>query len=363
MEQSRKRVQVRRGLVIVISGHMTSDQASSTLPGGYVRELLDLCARFDVAPGEVLDGLALPLETLTDPATRVPLPTFAQIVRRAERLTGEPGLAYLAGMHMRASWHGYVGFAAMTAGTIGEALELAERFGRTRTDAISLVTRTHGDQASILIEEHVPLGELREFLVMALLLGVVTIGDSLVGRRLSGALEVTHAAPPYFHRLLSAAPSLANLRFEQAANRLVFPAEALKLPLLTADPAATKLVREQCERELAALGEGARLVGRVRALLRDAAYPTLEDAAKRLSVSSRTLKRRLAEQGTSFSELLDDARRQQALLLLEDRRLTLDAIADRLGYSDTANFTRAFKRWTGRPPGEARGGAAKRGRG
>ena len=71
-------------------------------------------------------------------------------------------------------------------------------------------------------------------------------------------------------------------------------------------------------------------------------------------MSPRTLKRRLAEQGTTYSEIIDDARRQRALLLLGDRRLTLDAIAAQLGYSDTANFTRAFKRWTGKTPGEAR---------
>jgi AraC-like DNA-binding protein len=123
---------------------------------------------------------------------------------------------------------------------------------------------------------------------------------------------------------------------------------------VSADPAATRLAREQCERELAALGEGAPVVGRVRGLLRDDLSLSLPDAAKRVSMSPRTLKRRLAEQGTTFTELIDDARRQRALVLLEDRRLTLEAIAAELGYSDTANFSRAFRRWTGRPPGEAR---------
>jgi len=55
-------------------------------------------------------------------------------------------------------------------------------------------------------------------------------------------------------------------------------------------------------------------------------------------------------QGSSFSEVLDEVRRQRALLLLEDRRLALADVAGRLGYSDTANFTRAFRRWTGQTP-------------
>ena len=97
------------------------------------------------------------------------------------------------------------------------------------------------------------------------------------------------------------------------------------------------------------------MLSRVRALLRDDLGLALPEIARRVSMSPRTLKRRLAEQGTTFSELIDDARRQKALALLEDRRLTIDAIAGQLGYSDTANFTRAFRRWTGKSPGEARG--------
>lgn len=325
------------------------------MPGGYARELVDVCTRFDVRPADLCAGLDLSVESLDDPATRVGLATFTALVRRAEALTGEPGLAYYAGLHTRVSWHGFLGFAAMTAGTIGEALDLAERFSRTRTEAISLVTRIESGQASVFLEEHVPLGELREFLVTTLFVGLALIGETLVGRPLEGRLDMTHPEPAYFQKFAAAVPRLSSVRFGQPANRAVFPAESLKLRITSADPAATRLAREQCERELVALGEGAPVVSRVRALLRDDPGATLPVIAKRASMSPRTLKRRLAEQGTTFSELTDDARRQKALVLLEDRRLTLDAVAEALGYSDTANFTRAFRRWTGMPPGEARG--------
>lgn len=325
-----------------------------TLPGGYAREIVDLCARFDVPSARLLEGLDLPLGALTDPATRVELPEFTRLVRRAEALTREPGLAYYLGLHMRASWHGFLGFAAMTAGTVGEALELAERFGRTRVDAISLVARRDGPHVSISLEEHAPLGELREFFVTALFVGLALIGETLAGRPMEGRLEMTHAEPPYFRKFAAAVPRLSGVRFDQPANRAIVPVEMLSLRIVTADPTATELARQQCERELAALGEGAPVVGRVRALLRDDLTITLPDAAKRTSMSPRTLKRRLAEQGTTYSEIIDDARRQRALHLVEDRRHTLDAIAGQLGYSDTANFTRAFKRWTGKTPGEAR---------
>jgi AraC-like DNA-binding protein len=64
----------------------------------------------------------------------------------------------------------------------------------------------------------------------------------------------------------------------------------------------------------------------------------------------RTLKRRLADQGTSFSALLDEVRRDRATLLLRAGELSVDEIGARLGYSDPANFARAFRRWTGSSP-------------
>lgn len=325
------------------------------MPGGYARELVDLCERFGVPPARLVEGLDVSLEDLTDPRSRVGLAAFTGLVRRAEALTGEPGLAYYAGLHTRVSWHGFLGFAAMTAGTIGEALDLAERFSRTRTEAISLVTRKDGEFASIFLEEHAPLGELREFFVTALFIGLASIGETLVGRPLDGGrIDMAHAEPAYFKKFAAAVPRLSAVRFGQPVNRVILPASALGARIVSADPAATQLAREQCEREMGALGDEAQVVGRVRALLAEDVTSPLTDAAKRLSMSARTLKRRLSERGTTFSELADDARRQRALLLLEDRRLTIEVIASKLGYSDTANFTRAFKRWTGKPPGESR---------
>lgn len=330
------------------------NKARSTLPGGYARELVDLCARFDVAPARLVEGLELSLATLEDPTASVDLGTFTALVRRAEMLTGQPGLAYYAGLHTRVSWHGFLGFAAMTAGTLGEALELAERFGRTRAEAVSLVTRSSGESASVLLVEHVPLGELREFFVTTLFIGLALIGESLVGRPLEGHIEMRHAEPACFRKFAAAVPRLASVRFEQPVNRAVFPVEILRLPIVSADPAATRLARDQCERELRALGEGAPVLGQVRGMLKGDLSLSLPEAAKRASMSPRTLKRRLAEQGTTFSELIDEARHQRALLLLLDPRVTLDSVAATLGYSDTANFSRAFRRWTGKTPGEMR---------
>ena len=76
--------------------------------------------------------------------------------------------------------------------------------------------------------------------------------------------------------------------------------------------------------------------------------------ARALTVSDRTLSRRLADEGTSFRGILDDVRREFACALLQDRSLSVGDIAFFLQYSEPAAFHRAFRRWTGQAPGDFR---------
>jgi AraC-like DNA-binding protein len=312
------------------------------LPGAYLRDFVELTARYKVEPARLLRGLPVTLESLADPATRVPLRVCEAIVARGLELTREPALGVHMGMAMRVSSHGFLGFAAMTANTVREALELAARFASTRTSALALALHVEGELASVAIEERTPLpGALREVLVLALVIGLWQLGNQLTGKQLEGIGECAFARPKF------AIPD-ARLRFDRPVHRLVFPASELELPLVTADAAAKRLASEQLERELAALAE-AELVTRVRAAMREN-LPTVVELAKQLKMSPRTLKRRLAELGTTFSALRDDQRRQRALLLLDDRSLSISEIAARLGYTELPNFTRAFKKWTGITP-------------
>jgi hypothetical protein len=223
--------------------------AEPALPGVYLLEVVELAGRWRVRADQLLAGTPVSAEGLRDPATRVPIPVCAEVVERAHRLTREPALALYMGMQMRLSSHGFLGFAAMTAATVGEAIDLAVRFSGTRTTALGLALYVEGATASLVIEERAPLGALREFAVLSLAVGLWNIGQVLTGRSPEGVAELCFAAPDYVR-----ATSLAGMiRFGQPANRLVFPAADLATPLKTADPVALQLARAQCERELAAL--------------------------------------------------------------------------------------------------------------
>jgi AraC-like DNA-binding protein len=328
-----------------------------TVPGVHAAHLAEVLGRWGITPEELLFPLGLDAKALADPASRLSIPMLIRVVDRARTLSGEPALGYHLGLQMRISAHGYLGFAAMTASTLREALELACRFAPTRSTAIELRLEERDDRAYVVIHENTDFGSAREVVVVSLLVGIWRIGDSLTGKELVGDAELAFAEPPYASRLVDLLPGA--FRFSQPEHRLVFDRSFLDLPLTLSDPDALRLARDQCERELDRLGYQRSLTARVRAILgaADGELPSLEDMAAELGTSARTLKRRLADDQTKYSDLVDSVQSARAMALLRSE-LTVDEVANRLGYSDSANFTRAFRRWTGKTPSAFRKGSA-----
>jgi AraC-like DNA-binding protein len=355
----------RLGCAVSLSSGATVVAPLSELSAGYAYELVELCGRWNVPAAELLEGTGLTLASMREPSSMLSLEACQTLVHRARALTRQPGLAFFMGLQMRLSWHGFLGFASMTARNVREALEIAERFSLTRTAAFGLCTYVEGRQACLVLEERAPLQgsamrELREFAIIALLVGIAQIARAVTGRTVEGVAECAFPEPDYAGPILARAAeaNAGTMRFGQPAHRLLFDASILELPLVTADPVAMELARAQCDRELAALVEKAGLAGRVRAALSTSpeGFRSVEEVARQVHLSTRTLKRKLAAEGTSFTHVLEDVRRQRALLLLDDRDLGVAEIAARLGYSDVANFTRAFRRWTGTTPAALRKG-------
>jgi AraC-like DNA-binding protein len=161
-------------------------------------------------------------------------------------------------------------------------------------------------------------------------------------------VEVAFREPPYQRRFAHLVPPV---RWEQPTTRAIFRAEVLDYPLVMASPVALEIAIDQCSREVQALGAAGRLVQSARrALAKDDGFRSADEVAAALGTSPRTLARKLTLAGTSISALLDEARRDRALLLLRRDDASLALVAERVGYGNVQNFERAFKRWTGMTP-------------
>ena len=144
--------------------------------------------------------------------------------------------------------------------------------------------------------------------------------------------------------------------FSQLSNEFILSANFLKQKSSLADPLSSLSARKICEKELQVLEQTEGVLSRIRFLIDNESYNflKLDDMASELCVSPRTLRRDLQKHNTTYQAILDDTRKNIAMKLLKNSTLTIQRIAEKMGYNDTANFGRAFKKWTGKSPRQFR---------
>ena len=146
------------------------------------------------------------------------------------------------------------------------------------------------------------------------------------------------------------------VHFGQPLTEVVVNRAVIKEPFSLANREAQALCQDQCELLLKSMGKIGLVSESVRRLLVQSPgnIPELADVAHQLHVSSRTLRRKLAREGTTYHAILKDVRECLAKHYLSDSPMEIKEISYLLGYSEVANFQRAFKRWVGNTPGEYR---------
>ena len=162
-----------------------------------------------------------------------------------------------------------------------------------------------------------------------------------------------------FERFFGCPVEFGRAAVEGAASDLLeFSGEILALPLVNADPKLVEALRPFCD---AAARERSTASGTLRAAVEGELEKLLPNGkaqrhriANRLALSTRTLSRRLASEGTTYEDVVDELRRTLALQYIRDQGISLSQIAWLLGYEGSASFSHAFRRWTGRSPSDMR---------
>jgi AraC-like DNA-binding protein len=290
---------------------------------------------------------------LDDPSIRVPEEVTDTAWRLAATLTRDDAL----GIHLVESLPrgalDLIEYALRSSPSLENGLDRLARYGRLLSDRVALRTHRQGESLLFLVHDTaaMPLHPARaEFaLAVALKLARDSTGTDITPVRVCFA----HPAPAdtadhrrFFH---------SGVRFDAGSSSMSLSAADSARPMREADAALAGIIRRRLEN---ALGDRDRssagaMSTRVRRMVVEhlgRSALTLDAVATTLAVSRRTLTRRLAEEGASFRQILDDVRRDFARALLQDRSLSIGDIAFFLQYSEPAAFHRSFRRWTGQTP-------------
>lgn len=300
----------------------------------------------------VLADSGIAPETLSDPRAEVTARQEFQIMRNLLRHCGdEPGLGALAGQDYHIATYGAWGLALITGRTLRDTVDTALRYVDLAFAFTQLRFEESDGEARLYIEDAQIPPEIRAFLVERVMSGINTIGQDLFSAGIPLIrLTFRHPAPADTSRHLEVFG--VEPVFSAPENCLVFDATLLELPLPQANDWARQAYEEVCRDLITRRRQRTGFAGMVRDLLarHPGEVPDQATVAAELHVSSRTLFRRLAEEGTSFRALLDEVRETLAEEFLCTAGMTTEQVAHRLGYAEPACFVRAFKRWKGVSP-------------
>lgn len=286
---------------------------------------------------------------------RIPLEQFRKFMNVALEQSQAPWLGWEFGLTLNLSSHGFLGYAAMSSETLGDAVDLAVKYFRTRGTVMDIQHFIEDDVAVIQVEELVALNEIAPFMIENLFSSFHVIGQKMLGDLpIEGELRFAFPEPDYFERIKPLLP--IPVTFDCAYNQMRFPASRLEQPLKFSDPRLAQMAQAQCEAEMANIKTPPRLLNKVRRIILADSWrsPGVEEVASELHMSARTLKRKLQQLGTSYQVILSDLRKALAVEYLTQTDMTVDDIAIQLGYSDASNFARAFRRWTSKSPSDYR---------
>lgn len=339
------------------------DQVS--IPFSYAQLLLDTLAERGIEPAQLIESARIPISILNFADARISPRQWSRLVLSAFRLSGDSCLGYDYGLRMRPTAHGMLGYAMMSAATLGDALSLLLKFFSMRLRYFTVTLSVVDGKAVVSVMERMRvMGAdaedallLRRFFHECVLFGGLHMSRFLLQREVADMELHVDWQEPACHLLHQ--DKLPVILFGMRANQIRFDAAELAAPLPTADAVAFSQAIQLCELERLRSGadEQANLAQKVRAelvLSPNMGFPGLEAIAQRLALSARTLKRRLKSSGVTFLGLLEEARRQEAENLLATTSLPIQEIARQLGYLGPANFTRAFRKWTMMTPSEYR---------
>lgn len=334
------------------------DFDTPSVPVEFARLILQMGSERGYPRERMLAGLDIPVSLVDEDGACLSIRQHMSLLLKAIDLSGgEGGLGYELGLRIGLSTLSLIAIALLSQMTIGDAIRLGIEYSQVFVPVYRGQLDEEDGFAVLDISMDLPMPE--SLYRYAYDMALVSVWSGLLnlfgGVWPDAELWFAYPEPEYFAAYRDRLPTC---RFDMGANQICFPASHLTRRIQTGDPVMAQLMKEKMAREREARKQQGKadILTLLRSLLVRGpdGYPDLETVCSQLFMSSRTLKRKLQQAGTGFQILLDDVRRQDAMRLLGNPERSIEDIAAWMGFVEPANFTHAFKRWTGKTPSEWR---------
>jgi AraC-like DNA-binding protein len=321
-------------------------RVSSTLP----RKLEEL----GLSPKTVLRQAGLPRALFDLDRILVSTEEFFALHRGIAEASNDPAFGLKLGTEERVERYDPVKLAALSARSFRDAVERLSRYKQlTCPEEIRLVER--GNECAVQFVWLLAHEQEPPLLVDVCFAWIVALGQRGTGRPLHAKRVEFQRAPA--HREMYESHFRCPVKFKATQNALIFSKSDIDLPFVTYNADLLATVAPQLEAELTEQLAEKTLTAQAKGILKQllaGQRPGIQDLARELHLSTRTLQRRLTEQGITFQRLLDEARHELARHYLLHSSRELNETAYLLGYEDANSFFRAFHHWEGISPGQWR---------
>lgn len=314
--------------------------------------LLDYGARRGLNRDELMHASSLSPGIFDDPDSRVRLASVVELWRVMIERIEDPSFGLHEGRRTTAKSLGLVGYAMYYSENLFDALRCLSRYYRILSEAVRFAVSREEAQTTLIFNKHPSLVALRHPLEAAAAATVAVTSEltckNLVPQAVSfpfpGRLEAHE-----YQRVLGVSPA-----FDSDVMMIVFDNDAMDLPVVASDPTLKGYLTELADHTIRSLREPdndfEQQVRETLWAMLPHGKPDLWRTAERMSLSARTLQRRLRAEGSSFSRVLENLRRDLSEQLLSNPELSVSEVAFLLGYSEPSAFQRAFRRWRGMSP-------------
>jgi AraC-like DNA-binding protein len=324
----------------------------------YARLVVAELKRRGFSDASIFEGTRLSWEGLLEEDHFLSFEQFRRLVLHGIELTGEGWLGLDVGRSTQISSHGPLGYAMVASPNVAQALDVVERYSALRLQVAKFSIERDGRRMRLRIEDSVGWGNVSEYISSHIVGAICLLLETVSGMPLPETrIAFAHRRPPWADEYQARLREV-HLEFGAPGYVIDMPESFASAPCITADPTAFRQAVRLCERAEEQFKGDGDVAQRVLDRLLDhrGEYPSLDEMAKALHMSNRTLIRKLKAQGSSYQGLLDDVRQELAYWYLQQTDLPVEAIAERLGYRDTSNFSRTCKRWFGITPRAIRNG-------